>query len=93
MVESDGSPDAGHGEEPGLEAAVKGIGQHIAGRVKEMAGELLGDDILEEEGVVQRLDGDLRRAGLEPDRPQHPEPPDGREGESPPEEPLGSGPP
>jgi len=69
---SDGSEE-GH-EDPGFEAAVKGVGQGIAGRLKEMVGELIEDPNLEEEGIVQQLDGKLRRAGAAPEPPESPSP-------------------
>lgn len=55
--------------EPGFEDAVKGVAKGIAGRMKEMAGELLDDERLEEDGIVQQLDGKLQRAGEEPESP------------------------
>jgi uncharacterized protein YjbJ (UPF0337 family) len=48
--------------EGGLERAAKGIGQGIAGRLKEVAGEFLDDPDLEEAGIVQQLEGRIRRA-------------------------------
>jgi uncharacterized protein YjbJ (UPF0337 family) len=48
--------------EEGLERAVKGIGQGIAGRLKEFAGEFLDDPDLEQAGIVQQLEGRIRRA-------------------------------
>ncbi|MDQ1491688.1 MAG: hypothetical protein QOJ23_4202 [Actinomycetota bacterium] len=48
--------------EAGLERAAKGIGQGIAGRLKEVAGEFLDDPDLEEAGIVQQLEGRIRRA-------------------------------
>lgn len=62
--------------EAGFEDAVKGIGAGIVGRFKEMAGEILEDPDLEEEGIVQQLDGKLRRADPVPeggDEPAGPE--------------------
>jgi uncharacterized protein YjbJ (UPF0337 family) len=49
-------------KEDGLERAVKGIGQGIAGRLKEFAGEFLDDADLEQAGIVQQLEGRIRRA-------------------------------
>jgi uncharacterized protein YjbJ (UPF0337 family) len=49
-------------DDPGFEAAVKGIAQGIAGKFKEMAGELIEDEDLEHEGIVQQLQGKIRRA-------------------------------
>lgn len=48
--------------EGGLEGSVKGIGQGIAGRCKELAGEFLDLAGLEEEGIAQQLEGNARRA-------------------------------
>jgi uncharacterized protein YjbJ (UPF0337 family) len=61
----------GEAAEPGFEASVKGIGQGIAGKFKEMVGELIDDPDLEQEGIVQQLDGQIRRA--EADNPSSPE--------------------
>jgi uncharacterized protein YjbJ (UPF0337 family) len=55
-----------HRREGGLEAAVKGIGQGVAGRLKELAGELLDLAELEESGIAQQLEGKARRAQNEP---------------------------
>ena len=53
--------------EEGLERAVKGVGQGVAGRLKELAGEFLDDPDLEQAGIVQQLEGKIRRAeGEEP---------------------------
>jgi uncharacterized protein YjbJ (UPF0337 family) len=53
--------------EDDFERAVKGIGQGIAGRFKEMAGELLDDPDLEQAGIAQQLEGKIRRAaGADP---------------------------
>jgi uncharacterized protein YjbJ (UPF0337 family) len=49
-------------DKPDLEDSVKGIGKGIAGKLKEMAGELIDDPNLEEEGIAQQIDGKLRRA-------------------------------
>ena len=46
-----------------LEAAVKGIATGMAGKAKEIAGELLEDPALEEEGIAQQEEGEARRAG------------------------------
>jgi uncharacterized protein YjbJ (UPF0337 family) len=51
--------------EGALEEAVKGIGQGIAGRLKEVAGELLDLAALEEEGITQQRQGEARRAPAE----------------------------
>jgi len=47
--------------EGGFEGSVKGIGQGIAGRLKELAGELFDDPGLEEAGIAQQLEGKTRR--------------------------------
>ena len=44
-----------------FEGSVKGIGQGIAGKFKEMLGEFIDDPNLEQEGIVQQLDGQIRR--------------------------------
>jgi uncharacterized protein YjbJ (UPF0337 family) len=49
-------------EDAGFEASVKGVAQGIAGKFKEMAGELMEDEALEHEGIVQQLEGKIRRA-------------------------------
>jgi uncharacterized protein YjbJ (UPF0337 family) len=49
-----------------LERSVKGVGQGIAGRLKELAGELLDDPDLEQAGIVQQLEGKIRRAEDDP---------------------------
>jgi uncharacterized protein YjbJ (UPF0337 family) len=49
----------------GFEGTVKGIGQGIAGRLKELAGELLDLADLEDEGIAQQLEGKARRAQSE----------------------------
>ncbi|MCA1845446.1 MAG: CsbD family protein [Actinobacteria bacterium] len=54
-------------DEDDLEASVKGIAQGIVGKLKEVAGELLGDEQLEEEGIVDQLGGKLRRARADDD--------------------------
>jgi uncharacterized protein YjbJ (UPF0337 family) len=54
--------------EEGLERAVKGVGQGIAGRLKELAGDFLDDPDLEQAGIVQQLEGKIRRA--EGDQPR-----------------------
>jgi len=46
----------------GFESAVKGVGQSIAGRLKEMAGQFLDDPDLEAAGTTQRIEGEQRRA-------------------------------
>lgn len=53
---------AARASESGFEASVKGIGQGIAGKFKEMFGEFIDDPELEKEGIVQQLDGEIRRA-------------------------------
>jgi uncharacterized protein YjbJ (UPF0337 family) len=58
-------PNSAPDQEAGLEASVKGIGQGIAGKFKEMLGEFIEDPNLEEEGIVQQLDGQIRRAAAE----------------------------
>jgi uncharacterized protein YjbJ (UPF0337 family) len=45
-----------------LERAAKGIGQGIAGRLKEVAGELMDDPELKQAGIVQQQEGRARRA-------------------------------
>ena len=52
-------------DEEGLERAVKGVGQVMAGRLKELAGELLDDPELKDAGTAQRLEGEARRSGIE----------------------------
>ena len=50
-----------------FERAVKGVGQGIAGRFKEMAGDFIDDPDLEQAGIAQQLEGKIRRAeGDEP---------------------------
>ena len=66
-------PEDEAAEDPGFEAAVKGVAQGIAGRVKEMVGEFIEDPELEEKGIVQQVEGDLRRAGESPDDDPAPE--------------------
>jgi uncharacterized protein YjbJ (UPF0337 family) len=58
-VPPDGSTDVG--EEP-LEAAVKGIAAGIAGKAKQVVGELLEDDELERAGKAQQEQAEARRA-------------------------------
>ena len=55
-------------DDSGLEAAVKGVAQGIAGKFKEMAGELMEDEDLEHEGIAQQREGKIRRAtgGVDP---------------------------
>jgi uncharacterized protein YjbJ (UPF0337 family) len=48
--------------EDDLERAVKGVGQGIAGKFKEMAGEFFDDPSLEQAGIAQQLEGKIRRA-------------------------------
>jgi uncharacterized protein YjbJ (UPF0337 family) len=62
MNEDAVNEDAVNADESGLEASVKGVGQGIAGKLKEMVGELIDDPDLEQEGIVQQLDGQIRRA-------------------------------
>ena len=50
-------------DEESLEEAVKGIATGIAGKAKEVAGELLEDPALEEEGVTQQQEGEAIREG------------------------------
>lgn len=57
---SDGTTDGG--EEP-LEAAVKGIAATVAGKVKQVAGELLEDEELERAGKAQQDEAAVRRSG------------------------------
>ena len=45
-----------------LERAVKGVGQGIVGKLKEIAGEFFDDPDLEEAGIAQQLEGKIRRA-------------------------------
>jgi len=70
-MRDDMNEDAVNADESGLEASVKGVGQGIAGKLKEMVGELIDDPDLEQEGIVQQLDGQIRRA--EADDPSRPE--------------------
>lgn len=56
---------AAQSNESGLEASVKGIGQGIAGKFKEMFGEFIDDPDLEEEGIAQQLDGQIRRGEVD----------------------------
>ena len=49
------------GEEP-FEASVKGIAQGIVGKMKEVAGELLDDEQLEEKGLAEQRASEIRRA-------------------------------
>ena len=58
--------DSGAGES--LEAAVKGIALGLTGKLKEAAGELLEDDRLEQEGVEQQREAEIRRNGGAPER-------------------------
>jgi uncharacterized protein YjbJ (UPF0337 family) len=46
-----------------LEAAVKGIATGVVGKAKEVAGELLEDPALEEEGIAQQEEAEALRAG------------------------------
>lgn len=48
--------------EAGLERSVKDVGRGLAGRIKQVAGELLEDPALEEEGKDQQLEAEARRA-------------------------------
>jgi uncharacterized protein YjbJ (UPF0337 family) len=50
-----------------FERAVKGAGQGIAGRIKELAGELMDNSELEQAGTAQQLEGKRRR--MEGDQP------------------------
>ena len=61
MTQSD-EPEAEQLKESEFEGSVKGIGQGIAGRFKEMLGEFIDDPNLEQEGIVQQLDGQIRRS-------------------------------
>jgi uncharacterized protein YjbJ (UPF0337 family) len=55
--------------EPKLEDTVKGMGQEIAGKLKELAGGLIEDVDLERAGVEQQVEGEVRRTlGAEDDR-------------------------
>lgn len=67
-------PNGGPGPESGFEASVKGIGQGIAGKFKEMLGEFIDDPKLEHEGIVQQLDGQIRRAEAEHPSPSEKDP-------------------
>jgi len=49
------------GEEP-LEASVKGIAQGVVGKLKEVAGELLEDEELEQKGIAEQRESEIRRA-------------------------------
>lgn len=51
------------GDEETLEEAVKGIATGIAGKAKEVAGEMLDDPELVEAGLAQQQEGEARRAG------------------------------
>jgi uncharacterized protein YjbJ (UPF0337 family) len=46
-----------------LEDAVKGIASGIAGKMKEVAGELMEDPELEEEGIAQQEQAEELRSG------------------------------
>ena len=48
--------------EAGLERSVKDVGRGLAGRIKQMAGELLEDPALEQEGKDQQREAEARRA-------------------------------
>lgn len=48
-----------------LEVAVKGVAAGIGGKLKEVAGGLLGDEDLEREGVAQQQEAESRRAGAD----------------------------
>lgn len=61
MTQSD-EPEVQQLKESEFEGSVKGIGQGIAGRFKEMLGEFIDDPNLEQEGIVQQLDGQIRRS-------------------------------
>ncbi len=49
-------------DEESLEDAVKGIATGVAGKAKEVAGELLDDPELKDEGLAQQEEGEARRA-------------------------------
>lgn len=49
-------------QEAGLERSVKDVGRGLAGRIKQVAGELLEDPALEQEGKVQQREAEARRA-------------------------------
>ena len=48
--------------EAGLERSVKDVARGLAGRIKQVAGELLEDPALEQEGRDQQLEAEARRA-------------------------------
>ena len=54
---------SGVAEEETLEDAVKGIANGIVGKAKEVAGELMEDPDLEEQGIEQQEQGEAQRAG------------------------------
>ncbi len=58
--------DTTGGAEDSLEAAVKGIAAGIAGKAKQVAGELLEDEELTRRGEAQQEQAELRRAGGQP---------------------------
>jgi uncharacterized protein YjbJ (UPF0337 family) len=53
------------GEGETLEAAVKGVAAGIAGKLKQVAGQLLDDEQLEQQGLRQQEEAEARRAGGE----------------------------
>lgn len=57
------SGDSTDGGEESLEAAVKGIAAGIAGKAKQLAGELLDDPDLERAGKAQQEEAEARRSG------------------------------
>lgn len=56
-----------HRDEEDFERAVKGVGQGAAGRLKEVAGQLLDDPELQQAGIAQQQEAETRRA--QPDEP------------------------
>ena len=62
MTNADQTEDQHQRDEGDFERAVKGVGQGIAGRLKELAGEFFDDPDLEEAGIAQQLEGEARRA-------------------------------
>ena len=67
-------PNAAPDPESAFEASVKGIGQGIAGKFKEMLGEFIDDPGLEQDGIVQQLDGQIRRSEADSPSPSEADP-------------------
>jgi len=59
---ADEADPAGPREEEPLEASVKGIAQGVVGKLKEVAGELLEDEKLEQKGIAEQRESEIRRA-------------------------------